>query len=548
MKVLCSIIFCVLGHSALSQLAFKEVSISHLPAVVRQAHNSMDGHLVDVDQDGDLDIIVAVEFYKNAVLLNDGNGKFADGSHLLPDKSMAISPKPYAYYPYHDSEDIAVIDINADGLLDLIFVTEDDQKNECYLNQQGKVFIDVSDDFPVTGVSNAVASGDLNADGRLDVVIGNYGQNALLINRDGKLKDATNEALSPFEDATQDIELGDFDGDGDLDILVGNEGKSRLLQNDGQGRFEDISDDVFDGGISEETREARFVDVDNDGDLDIYFANVKMKTAKPPVQRLLINSNGKFMDRSDALLDLSPTVGVVDAKFHDVDGDGDLDLILGKVDGLSIATNDGSGRFTEYKEPFTTFPISNVIVDVEITDLNRDGLIDIYLSCYGSGDVLLMGTTQKNLLATEAHRRYETIEEVIDSTYSLLSGPAGKRNWEEFKLLFHPTASMGSVVVDPSGQKHQFYSFTPEKYISNNDAFLQGTDFYEVEMRRHIVAFDGMGQVLSSYYFTFEKNGPVQQRGINSFQLVKEQGRWWITSLVWQAESEHNKIPPEFLD
>lgn len=140
--------------------------------------------------------------------------------------------------------------------------------------------------------------------------------------------------------------------------------------------------------------------------------------------------------------------------------------------------------------------------------------------------------------------RYSSLNEVIDSTYALLSGPAGERDWEAFKLLFHPTASMGAVVPDQSGTKSKFHSFTPEKYISNNDPFLRSTDFYEDEIRRRVEAFDGIAHVLSSYQFGFAKDGPIQQYGVNMFQLVKEDGRWWITSLIWQPATTKDDLPP----
>ncbi len=371
-------------------LSLQETTFTDLPAVARLPHNSMDAAVADIDGDGDIDIVIAVEFYKNIILLNNGKGYFEDGSHLLPNKTSEQNPKPYQYYPYHDSEDVLIEDINQDGLLDILFVTEDDQTNELYIQKTAGKFEDSSPQFPVSNISNAIAKGDFDQDGWVDVVIGNKGQNNYLKNNGGVLVDETSKRLPVIADVTQDIEAGDYDNDGDLDLLIGNEGNNRLLKNNGKGEFADVSDQVFSQGISEETREADFADIDNDGDLDIYFANVMMFTKKAPIQRLLINQDGTYTESSQHHLKFNHTeVGVIDADFFDLDQDGDLDLLLGKMSGFSIYRND-QGFFAEKTEQFIKYPISGLVVDVEVADFNNDGKPDIYLARFNNHDKLLL--------------------------------------------------------------------------------------------------------------------------------------------------------------
>lgn len=370
--------------------SFKNVSSTHLPEKVLKPYNSMDASVVDIDLDGDLDIVIAVEFLKNCILINDGKGNFSDGSNLLPDKIAVVNPKPYQYYPYHDSEDVMVEDINKDGLLDILFVTEDDRLNELYLQKNNGTFKDASDKFPVGNVSNALIKGDFDNDGWTDFIVGNNGQNNYLKNNSGNLVDETKKRMPKISDVTQDIEVGDYDNDGDLDLLVGNEDDNRLLQNNGKGYFIDVTEQMFTGGISEETREADFADVDNDGDLDIYFANVTMFTQKSAIQRLLINQNGKFIDKSEEQLKLNDIAGALDADFFDIDNDGDLDLLIAKINGFSIGINNGKGFFEELTEKFIKTPIDAIIVDVEVADFNNDNRPDIYLACFRGPDRLLI--------------------------------------------------------------------------------------------------------------------------------------------------------------
>jgi len=366
-----------LFSTSISAQHLKEVSTTNLPKISKVPLNSMDANVVDIDNDGDLDIVIAIEFQKNVILLNDGNGSFTDGSNLLPDKIAKANPKPYQYYPYHDSEDVMIEDINKDGLLDILFVTEDDKTNELYIQKKDGTFIDSSDQFPV------------GKDGWVDFIVGNKGQNNYLKNDKGVLKDDSAKRLPVINDVTQDIEVGDYDNDGDLDILVGNEDNNRLLQNDGKGFFYDVTESVFTEGISEETREADFADIDSDGDLDIYFANVRMFTQKEPIQRLLINDNGKFVEQSKERLLFNPIIGAIDADFFDIDNDGDLDLLIGKLDGLAIGINDGKGYFTEQTSSFIN-PFNALIVDIEIADFNGDQRPDIYIACFRGPDKLFL--------------------------------------------------------------------------------------------------------------------------------------------------------------
>lgn len=98
---------------------YRDVTATHLPAGL--AGPCMNAAAGDADGDGDLDLALAMEFQPNILLLNDGAGVFANGSDRLPRSR-------------HDSEDVAFADFDADGDLDLVLVSEDDRKDELYLN------------------------------------------------------------------------------------------------------------------------------------------------------------------------------------------------------------------------------------------------------------------------------------------------------------------------------------------------------------------------------------------------------------------------------
>ena len=359
------------------------VTGTHLPAGVLDGR-SMDAVAADLDGDGDIDLVVANEFGPNIILHNDGAGRFAEMSALLPDKLL-------------DSEDIAVADFNADGRPDLLFVSEDTRDNELYLAVEGG-YEDHSENFRAGGTSNAVASGDVDGDGDIDIVIGNNGQNDLLLN-DGAgvftLATATN--LPERASITQDVELADIDGDGDLDLVEANEDRNRLLINDGRGRFTDESAarlPLRPGLTREVSRDADLADIDGDGDLDLYFANVPWAQNADPRDRLLINDGaGNFTDESASRLPGTPAT-TTDADFADIDGDGDLDIVTTRFlpGGVSVLINNGEARFTDATALWMPTGHPGQGVDLEIADFNGDGTPDVFVCHWQTGpDQLLFG-------------------------------------------------------------------------------------------------------------------------------------------------------------
>ena len=305
----------------------------------------------------------------------------------------------------HDSEDIGIADFDHDGDLDIVVVSEDDKTNEFYLNNGDGSFVDAGDRIPVSGTSNAVLILDINVDGHDDIVIGNNGQNRVLIN-DGhaRFTDETNIRLEEVNDVTQSVAAGDLNNDGFMDLVFANEGKNRVLINNGKGIFKDESANRMDYRATlEESREVDLGDVDGDGDLDIFFGNVAAFVANADKQnRLLINDGkGFFKDVTEASLpkDEDRSFG---GTFFDIDKDGDLDIITGNVNGsqfggstpFRVYLNNGKGKFSYSTDSVFPESATGRGFDIDFADFNNDGIIDIYLSNRGTNDVLLFGNKE----------------------------------------------------------------------------------------------------------------------------------------------------------
>ena len=135
-----------------------------------------------------------------------------------------------------------------------------------------------------------------------------------------------------------------------------------------------------------------------------------------------------------------------------------------------------------------------------------------------------------------------SIDSIMRATYDVISGPAGqKRDWNRMRSLFTSNARL--MPLARTGLR----SGSVEDYIATSGPMLEQRGFHEIELARKVEQYGDIAHVFSTYEARNSLGGPVIMRGINSFQLVRHGGRWWVVSIMWQQETPDNPIPAEYL-
>lgn len=150
-------------------------------------------------------------------------------------------------------------------------------------------------------------------------------------------------------------------------------------------------------------------------------------------------------------------------------------------------------------------------------------------------------TTEKKTSVSEEEK---AINQIIKNVYAALSFEEGsKPNYEEAISYFFP----GATLYDYSGDSVALYSIGD--YL---EGYKAGVEAGEISSAKVIEAggiTEYFGKIahrisVNADYF----NGSEEaERGVNSFQLIKVDGKWLINSLIWDVEKEGQAIPDKYL-
>lgn len=244
----------------------------------------------------------------------------------------------------------------------------------------------------------ALAVADVNNDGLDDFFVGNANgaSSSLYIQKKNGSFLKTNEILfssdALFEDT--DAKFIDIDNDNDLDLYVTSGGyevpenspllQDRLYINNGSGNFKK-------GTLPKmyiNTKGITFSDFDKDGDQDIFVGGSVIHGKYPLANKpfLLENNNGSFVDVTTKRIDDVSSLQIInDALFSDYDKDGDNDLIVvGEWMPVTIFENI-NGKFVK-KEIGALKNLDGWYQSITASDLNNDGLVDYIIGNWGANN------------------------------------------------------------------------------------------------------------------------------------------------------------------
>jgi VCBS repeat-containing protein len=239
--------------------------------------------------------------------------------------------------------------------------------------------------YPTGRIPESVAIGDLNGDGKPDLVVANFFSSdintpatisVLLGNGDGTFQPQT---TYPAGLNAYSVAIGDFNKDGKPDVVVANNaatatplGTLSVLLGNGDGSFQSpTAYPTGPGPISVATG-----DFNGDGNLDLVAANGSFLSNSVSV--LLGNGNGTFQPQTMYAVGVTPFAVAV----GDLNGDGKLDLVTANTEfgpdvnpgSLSVLLGNGDGTFQPKTDYATT---GHLTLSVAIGDLNADGKPDL---------------------------------------------------------------------------------------------------------------------------------------------------------------------------
>ncbi len=324
-----------------------------------------------------------------------------------------------------DGGDSQFLDIDNDGDNDMIIAGRNGATLTTLYRNDGEGNFTETNAGVFTGVAfGEIVTSDVDADGDIDLFIMGQTQGGLnasnLFFNDGTgtftlITSSNIEALSG-----DGAEFGDIDNDGDDDLIISgyndaSNQTTKMYTNDGQGVFTLMSTPQFDGLSGR----YRFIDYDNDDDIDVIFTGSN-ETEIPMTNLYTNNGSGVFSIVANTGLN---NLSGGDIAVGDTDDDGDLDILICGADSeneiiTQLFINDGSGNFELIDN---TIFNDAAFGEASFNDFDNDGDLDAFV--IGTGNGGLVGEDGENTILgsiyqNEGDNNFILAQEIIGGYFS----------------------------------------------------------------------------------------------------------------------------------
>lgn len=338
--------------------------------LLSEVDNARNIYAADLDNNGSVDVIYTSigDDDKIAWYSNDGNANFGEESIIKSNVSV---------------RELDIVDLDEDGNLDILSA---ENVSIVWYNNEGEGNFSLPKFIGFdSGIQTTVNTADMDMDGDLDIIT-TLGFNSTIIwyENDGTEEfSQKHDLLIPIYQYT-DLDIADIDMDGDTDIFVTDDeyGKIVWYANDGTGlAFEEKPVTTTVGGYAN----SYVTDLNQDGQLDIF------ATTNERIVWYKNNGGGELFEEKFIYMQHEKANEVYAV---DLDNDGNQDILSASfsTDNILWYKNDGTGDFYE---PYIVPTQINKINNIHPTDLDMDGDIDILVA---AGD--------KSITVTELNEEY----------------------------------------------------------------------------------------------------------------------------------------------
>jgi len=487
---------------------------------------SMDVKISDFNNDGLIDILTSLDFFRTSVHLSVGGGSFAPPSYpalavfsaataIAGDVDgdgdldiLTASPEAHCIFLYKKSnadeyenptsieqfglgvDELAFADIDGDGDLDIVAVMGDDAVDEVvwYKNLDGlgnfspKISLGLWAPISVDGL----VVYDVDADGDMDIVIADgenlfeegTGDAIVWYANDGQGNFTDENIIGIGSDGVNNIIPVDIDNDGDLDIVSSSvyDDKVCWYENlDGNGNFGPQR--IITSGSS--IIHAVVADVDSDGDNDVIYVELSM--GANIVWRANLDGLGNFGEAHmiNSRVDVNPSSEFFAA---DIDNDSDIDIIFGGSSQITWYENlHGQGNFEPPKIISTNASIGT---SIEVMDADGDGDKDILLASHGTNEVFWLineGTTQNTIKGVVRFTRevdgcndsHIKLPNILVSTTDGTSTLATLTFPNEFAGQYRLYTGTGNFVTSVTANVPNYFTINPSSHSTSFNEFGQ---------------------------------------------------------------------------